>query len=33
MAPQPGFWIQTNSPLRNPYFGSEMLDCGSEVNP
>ena len=33
MAPKPGFWIQTNGPLRNPYFGSEMLDCGSEVTP
>jgi Cu(I)/Ag(I) efflux system membrane protein CusA/SilA len=31
MAPQPGFWIQTNGPLRNPFFGSEMLDCGNEV--
>jgi hypothetical protein len=31
MAPQPGFWIQTNAPLRNPYFGSEMLDCGNEI--
>jgi len=33
MAPQPGFWIQTNGPLRNPYFGSEMLDCGDELAP
>jgi len=33
MAPQPGFWIQTNGPLRNPYFGGEMLDCGAEVTP
>ncbi len=33
MAPQPGFWIQTNGPLRNPYFGSEMLDCGNEIAP
>ncbi|TAL05322.1 MAG: DUF3347 domain-containing protein, partial [Verrucomicrobia bacterium] len=31
MAPQPGFWIQTNGPLRNPYFGSEMLGCGNEL--
>lgn len=31
MAPNPGLWIQTNGPLRNPYFGSEMLDCGNEV--
>jgi len=31
MAPNPGLWIQTNGPLRNPYFGSEMLDCGNEI--
>ena len=24
-------WVQTNAPLRNPFFGSEMIDCGSEV--
>jgi hypothetical protein len=33
MAPQPGFWVQLHGPIRNPYFGSEMLDCGSEINP
>jgi hypothetical protein len=33
MAPQPGFWMQLHGPIRNPYFGSEMLDCGSEINP
>jgi hypothetical protein len=32
MAPQPGFWLQLNGPLRNPYFGSEMLTCGSELS-
>ena len=32
MAPQPGFWLQLEGPLRNPYFGSEMLDCGSELS-
>jgi Cu(I)/Ag(I) efflux system membrane fusion protein len=32
MAPQPGFWLQLKGPLRNPYFGSEMLTCGSELN-
>ena len=26
-----GRWIQLKGPLRNPFFGSEMLDCGSEV--
>ena len=31
MAPKPGFWMQLEGPLRNPYFGKEMLDCGSEV--
>jgi Cu(I)/Ag(I) efflux system membrane fusion protein len=31
MAPKPGFWMQLDGPLRNPYFGKEMLDCGSEV--
>jgi len=28
-----GFWIQTEGPLRNPFFGAEMLDCGNEVKP
>ncbi len=32
-APKEGFWIQTKLPLRNPYFGSEMLECGTEVKP
>ena len=34
MAPKPGqtsFWIQLQGPLHNPFYGSEMLDCGSEV--
>ena len=26
-----GPWIQLEPPLRNPYFGAEMLDCGTEV--
>jgi Cu(I)/Ag(I) efflux system membrane fusion protein len=30
-APKSSMWIQTNAPLRNPFFGSEMIDCGSEV--
>jgi len=30
-APKSAMWIQTNAPLRNPFFGSEMIDCGSEV--
>jgi Cu(I)/Ag(I) efflux system membrane fusion protein len=32
-APKDGFWVQLEGPLRNPYFGKEMLDCGSEVKP
>ena len=34
MAPSPGktsFWIQLGLPLRNPFYGAEMLECGSEV--
>jgi membrane fusion protein, copper/silver efflux system len=36
MAPKAGqtsFWLQRQGPLRNPFYGSEMLDCGSEVMP
>jgi Cu(I)/Ag(I) efflux system membrane fusion protein len=28
-----GPWIQIEGPLRNPFFGAEMIDCGSEVKP
>ncbi len=28
-----GQWIQLAPPLRNPFFGSEMLECGNEVKP
>lgn len=31
MAPAPGLWMQAKGPLRNPYFGSKMLSCGSEI--
>jgi membrane fusion protein, copper/silver efflux system len=31
MAPKPGLWLQLKGPLRNPFFGAEMLTCGSEV--
>ena len=31
MAPKPGLWFQEKGPLRNPYYGAEMLTCGSEV--
>ena len=26
-----GQWIQLQPPLRNPFFGAEMLECGNEV--
>ncbi len=28
-----GEWIQLRPEIRNPWFGAEMLDCGSEVKP
>jgi membrane fusion protein, copper/silver efflux system len=34
MYPRPGnnaFWVQLQGPLRNPFYGAEMLDCGVEV--
>ena len=33
MAPKPGLWFQATGPLRNPYYGAEMLTCGNEVQP
>jgi hypothetical protein len=36
MAPNAGqtsFWLQLQGPLKNPFYGAEMLDCGSEVAP
>ena len=36
MAPKAGqtsFWIQPQGPLKNPFYGAEMLDCGNEVSP
>ncbi len=32
-APAVGFWMQTQAPLRNPFFGATMIDCGTEVKP
>jgi len=32
-APKSAEWVQLQSPIRNPYFGVEMLDCGTEVKP
>ena len=31
MAPKPGLWLQARGPLRNPYYGAQMLSCGTEV--
>ena len=28
-----GRWVQMEGPLRNPYFGAQMLECGTEVKP
>lgn len=28
-----GRWIQRTGPIRNPFFGAEMLECGGEVLP
>ena len=32
-APRQSDWVQLKEPLRNPYFGADMLDCGTEVKP
>lgn len=32
-APNRADWIQLRTDVRNPYYGAEMLDCGSEVKP
>jgi Cu(I)/Ag(I) efflux system membrane fusion protein len=32
-APNRADWMQTRPAVRNPYFGAEMLECGSEVKP
>jgi Cu(I)/Ag(I) efflux system membrane fusion protein len=28
-----GRWVQKSGPIRNPFFGAEMLECGTEVKP
>ena len=28
-----GRWVQMEGPLRNPFFGAQMLECGTEVKP
>ena len=32
-APAKAAWVQLSAPIRNPYFGAEMPDCGDEVKP
>lgn len=32
-APRKSAWMQLSPPLRNPWFGEEMLECGQEVRP
>ena len=33
-APKKGRWIQTGArSMANPFFGSEMLECGKEIKP
>jgi Cu(I)/Ag(I) efflux system membrane fusion protein len=32
-APPKAEWLQFTAPIRNPYFGTEMIDCGTEVKP
>ncbi len=36
MAPRAGmdaYWMQLEGPLRNPFYGGGMIDCGTEVKP
>ena len=28
-----GRWVQMTSPVRNPWYGAEMLSCGTEIKP
>ncbi len=30
-APKTAAWIQLGGPVRNPWFGADMLDCGTEL--
>lgn len=32
-APRTAEWLQLEGAIHNPWFGAEMLDCGSEVKP
>ena len=32
-APKTAAWFQLDGPIRNPWFGADMIDCGSELKP
>jgi Cu(I)/Ag(I) efflux system membrane fusion protein len=32
-APKTGVWLQKGGAIRNPYFGADMIDCGTEIKP
>lgn len=32
-APKTAAWFQLGGPIRNPWFGADMIDCGSELKP
>jgi len=32
-APSKARWIQSGKPLRNPWFGASMAECGAEIQP
>jgi Cu(I)/Ag(I) efflux system membrane fusion protein len=32
-SPATARWVQVSAPLRNPYFGKVMLECGEEIKP
>ena len=32
-APKNGVWLQKGGTIRNPYFGADMIDCGTEIKP
>jgi hypothetical protein len=33
MAPAPGSWLQKEDKVRNPYYGTLMLECGELKDP
>ena len=33
MAPKPGSWLQKEDKVRNPYYGTLMLECGELKDP